>query len=110
MELQVGPAEVLEGPVDLGLDRPHLDARELGDLPELEVLEAEEDQDLPLLDGQAVEGPADELRFPVGLVGGRGKGLAAQAPRRTVRRGRAPASAFSGDRCGRCARSGRARR
>jgi len=46
-ELEVDPAEVLEGPVDLGLDRAHLDAGDLGDLPELEVLEAEEDQDLP---------------------------------------------------------------
>ena len=53
--------------MDLGLDRAHLDAEELGDLPELEVLEAEEDEDLFFLGREAVEGPADELGLLVGL-------------------------------------------
>jgi hypothetical protein len=64
--------------VDLGFDRAHLGARELGDLPELEVLEAEEDQDLPLRGREPVEGPADELGLLAGFVDGVGPRLPAR--------------------------------
>jgi hypothetical protein len=78
-EFSVDPAEVLESPVDLGLDRPDPAAEKFGDLPEFEVLKAEKEQDFPFLNGQTVEGLADELGLPVGLVGGIGE-------RRKIRR------------------------